>query len=165
MNRDNNGRFVKGYKWTDELKMKVSNTLKGIKRPPFSAEHIRKLSESHKGQKCWCKGTKGLIKHSDEWKEKMSERLTGLAGDKNYNWAGDDVGYSGVHDWVRKWKGEPLVCEKCGRTVKNTRYIDWANKDHKYRRVLDDYIRLCKKCHYAYDKLNNKKNGKFSEGR
>lgn len=33
----------------------------------------------------------------------------------------------------------------------------WANIDHKYRRLLDDYISMCVSCHRQYDKNNNKR--------
>jgi len=35
--------------------------------------------------------------------------------------------------------------------------IQWANKDHKYKRDISDWMRLCAKCHTHYDiKFNNK---------
>ena len=64
------------------------------------------------------------------------------------------AGYSALHKWVRKWKGKPTVCESCGRTDCR---IEWANSDHKYRRVLDDYIALCVPCHFVFDRENNGK--------
>jgi hypothetical protein len=73
------------------------------------------------------------------------------------SWKGDNVGYSGIHKWVIKWKGKPKMCEKCGRTDLEGHNFHWANIDHKYRRVLDDYIRLCVQCHTDYDKDNNLK--------
>lgn len=43
----------------------------------------------------------------------------------------------------------------------NPRQYQWANKDHKYRRVLEDYMRLCASCHQKYDiKNNNYRGGK-----
>ena len=69
--------------------------------------------------------------------------------DKNSSWKGDKVGYHGVHKWVKKWKGKPNLCENCGITT--AKRYHWANIDHKYRRVLEDYIRLCPKCHSKYD--------------
>lgn len=63
-----------------------------------------------------------------------------------------DAGYSAIHKWVRRWKGKPDTCENCGRT--NCR-IEWANKDHLYERILEDYIALCVPCHKRFDKENN----------
>lgn len=64
----------------------------------------------------------------------------------------NEAGYSALHKWVTKWKVKPDACENCGKT--NCR-IEWANIDHKYRRVLDDYIPLCVSCHFHFDRENN----------
>lgn len=60
-------------------------------------------------------------------------------------------GYTATHDWVKKHKGQPDTCEGCGKSGFVSSKIHWANVDHKYNRVLNDYIRLCGKCHYTYD--------------
>lgn len=74
-----------------------------------------------------------------------------LVGDKGYNWLGDDVGYSGLHIWVKKNLGKPPKCEHCEKDNLFGKAIHWANKDHKYRRNLEDWIRLCAACHTKYD--------------
>ena len=73
-------------------------------------------------------------------------------GSRHPSWRGNKVNYSTLHFWVRKWKGTPDTCEKCGRSGLKGKQVVWANIDHKYRRVLDDYIRLCSTCHGKYDK-------------
>lgn len=75
-------------------------------------------------------------------------------GKKNGLWKGKKVSYSGLHIWVRKWKGKPKKCEVCGSTDK-LKY-QWANIDHRYRRVLEDYISMCPSCHKKYD-INRKR--------
>ena len=67
-------------------------------------------------------------------------------------WKGDKVGYFGMHKLVANWKGTPKCCEKCGRKDLPKNNYHWATVDHKYRRVLDDYIRLCVKCHSEFDR-------------
>lgn len=67
-------------------------------------------------------------------------------------WKAHAASYTTIHFWVRKWKKPSNTCEKCGRKDLKERQIDWANIDHKYRRVLDDYIRLCRRCHWEYDR-------------
>jgi len=62
---------------------------------------------------------------------------------------GDDVSYSALHHWVRKYKPKPVACEHCGTT---SRSLDWANKSREYKRDLDDWIALCQRCHRAYDR-------------
>ena len=69
-------------------------------------------------------------------------------GSEHYHWKGEEVKYQGLHQWVRKVRGTPTVCEHCGKEGKR---LNWANVDHKYRRVAEDYIRLCESCHYKYD--------------
>jgi hypothetical protein len=73
--------------------------------------------------------------------------------DRNPHWKGDDVGYSGVHLWIYKKLGAPNYCERCKRS--NKKKYHWANKDHKYQRRIEDYMRLCAGCHIKYDMENN----------
>src|SRR3990167_3947508 len=70
-------------------------------------------------------------------------------GELGNNWQGNDVGYHGVHHWVKKHFGKPLKCEHCGTTT--ARKFEWANKDHKYKRIRADFVRLCTTCHRKYD--------------
>lgn len=92
---------------------------------PFSEEHLRKMSLAHKGKRV---GVKNPM-----WKDE------------------DEVSYRTLHQWVVYWKGSPETCEGCGKSGLKAQQIQWANKDHKYRKVLEDYIRLCAQCHYNYD--------------
>lgn len=124
-------------------------------------EHNKKISIAKKGKPAWNKGKK----MSKEQKIKISSALLGRKlskehrlkigksekGEKHFAWKGENASYRAVHSWISKWKGKPKMCEMCG-TIKNITY-HWANIDHKYRRVLDDYIRLCVKCHRKYDKI------------
>ena|SRR3990167_2183800 len=73
-----------------------------------------------------------------------------LIGENHPKWKGDKVGYSALHDYISYYKGQPKFCEGCG-TETAGRY-EWANISGEYRRDLDDYLRLCKKCHFKYDK-------------
>jgi endogenous inhibitor of DNA gyrase (YacG/DUF329 family) len=66
------------------------------------------------------------------------------------NWKGDKASTTAMHIWVYRHKGKPEICEHCGATCVERR-LNWANKDHKYRRNLDDYIALCYSCHRKYD--------------
>lgn len=69
-------------------------------------------------------------------------------GEESPSWKGDRVGYGALHDWVRKWKGKPRICEHCGIEGNN---LEWANKSQEYKRDLNDWIRLCRTCHRRYD--------------
>lgn len=69
----------------------------------------------------------------------------------NVNWKGDDVGYSGLHAWVKNHLGTPDTCEHCKKGGLSGQRIHWANKSQEYRRVKEDWLRLCAKCHRRYD--------------
>jgi hypothetical protein len=70
-------------------------------------------------------------------------------GSNSYAWKGDKVGYVALHSWVRRERGTPSKCEHCGTTTA-VKY-EWANKSHKYKRDLSDWLRLCVPCHSRYD--------------
>ncbi len=78
------------------------------------------------------------------------EGHSGYVGTKNYGWKGKKIEYATLHQWVRRWKGKPNKCDSCGTT--KAKKFEWANVDHKYRRVLEDYLRMCTTCHRAYDR-------------
>ena len=112
-------------------------------------------------RKCCLKGSRNPFygkKHSPELMKKIIAKTT----KKNPT-------YTAIHLWIQSRKGKAKKCVKCGKTSTDCR-IEWANKDHKYSRIISDYFSLCCKCHYAYDKLNglnkytakqDKKTGKF----
>ncbi len=103
-----------------------------------------------KGQTPWNKGTKGLQKKENNYF--YGKRFI---GENNLRWKGDEVGYLALHDWVIRKLGQPDTCEHCKKSGLKARQIHWANTDHKYKRNLTDWLRLCAKCHKAYDKKNN----------
>lgn len=70
-------------------------------------------------------------------------------GEKNNRWAGDNVGYDGVHMWIKKIRGKASKCEHCKRT--DRKKYEWCSKDHKYTRNAEDYLELCTSCHRKYD--------------
>lgn len=72
-----------------------------------------------------------------------------LYGEENPEWKGDDAGYTAIHKWVRRKLGGDNKCQHCNRT--DQKKYEWANIDHKYRRVLEDWMRLCTSCHRKHD--------------
>ena len=97
---------------------------------------------------------RGMIR-TKKWLEKQVHSMKGKNKGKNqWMWMGDNVGYLALHSWVARWKGKANHCEVCGISEKRTYH--WANIDHKYRRVLEDYISMCVPCHRKYDIKNNK---------
>ena len=95
--------------------------------------------------------------HSEYSKHLMSlSHLGKLLNDKNPLWAGDDVGYLGLHSWISRKLGKPSTCENCGRTGLVGHEIHWASISGEYKRDLKDWIRLCAKCHYHFDGIGDK---------
>ena len=62
----------------------------------------------------------------------------------------ENPSYGSLHDWVKQRLGRPSKCEFCKTTT--AKKFEWANKSHKYKRSLEDWIRLCTKCHSNYDR-------------
>ena len=112
------------------------------------------------------------MKHSEKTKKKISafvknnpqrywlgkklpkHVVEGKTGENNKQWKGDKVSKKEMHNWLYKHFGKPDKCRHCGK--KNRKYgrsiLDWANISKKYKRTIDDFMPLCRKCHVAYDK-------------
>jgi len=134
---------------TEEHKRKVSLALKGKKKPPFTEEHLRKLREIAFLKRGipfptpWMVGTK-------QSSETIAKRMKNMIGSGNPMWKGNEVSYRSLHKWVERWLGKPSKCIDCG-VIANGHKIHWANISKKYKRDLDDWIRLCAKCHKHMD--------------
>jgi hypothetical protein len=79
----------------------------------------------------------------------------------------DNPTYRAMHSWVQRQLGTPNICKHCG--IKDSRRYDWANISKEYKRNLNDWIRLCHRCHFIYDDVANKawktrKHDKISNG-
>ncbi len=106
---------------------------------------MRKLNHRKKGKPAHNKGKPA----SDKSRAAM---LLWATGEKNVNWKGDKVGYRALHRWVVVRLGQPHCCDHCLKTNLKHRQYHWANKSGQYKRDITDWIRLCVKCHKAYDK-------------
>ena len=62
------------------------------------------------------------------------------------------MSYQSLHDWVRKQLGTPSLCVMCKTT---TGTFDWSNISHEYKADINDWQRLCRKCHHAFDKKSD----------
>jgi len=74
--------------------------------------------------------------------------------EKHPLWKGEDAHIKAKHSWVKRHKGKAQQCSVCEKT-NEYHTIDWANIDHNYRRVLEDYVPMCRSCHRHYDILFN----------
>ena len=133
------GKYIR----TDAIRKKLSDSIRknptkywlGKNIPP---EVIQKIKDTKKRN-----GKKG---NSDYFKR---HRFLGI---NHKLWKGDRVGYDALHSWLYRKLGSPNICEHCKKIELNSRKIHWANKSGKYRRELSDWLRLCAKCHYHYDR-------------
>jgi hypothetical protein len=101
------------------------------KPKPFSQLHKNNISAKLRG------------------KPKSKEHIAKLSGENAHAWKGENVGYVALHDWVKKVLGAPNTCENCGTT--EIRRYEWSNISGKYLRSINDWIRLCVKCHRKRD--------------
>jgi hypothetical protein len=124
LGRVSRGSKLKGRKLTEEHRLNIS---KGKLNKKLSLSHRKELSKARIGK---------------------------FNNEKSFSWKGDNVGYGGLHDWVKKKLGKSKICEMCGNS-RESKQMHWANKSGEYKREICDWIRLCIICHKKYDKINN----------
>ena len=67
--------------------------------------------------------------------------------EKNGMWKGTKAGLDAIHIWVLRRKPKPKLCENCGKSEPK----DLANISQKYKRNINDFEWLCRKCHMIKD--------------
>lgn len=100
----------------------------------------------------WQKNNRDRAKAANAVRYAAKPKKGRMKNETHHKWKGDGVGYFALHTWVKRQKGSPSKCEHCG--TESAKRFEWANVDHKYQRVLADYIRLCTSCHRRYDYAN-----------
>lgn len=85
--------------------------------------------------------------------ETIKKRVGHFINELHWQWKGDNANYRSIHSWIVRKKGKPMKCEHCNLGNLTGRKIHWANVDHKYRRNLEDYLRLCALCHKRFDRV------------
>lgn len=120
---------------------------KGVyKHKKLSEEHKKKIVSAGTGRKVF-----------PETRQKISNSLLGHKGlvqEKNPSWKGDDASYSTKHKWIYRNYGSPTTCEHCQTNNLIGQQIHWCSIDHKYERDRTKWLRLCKKCHGLFDRVN-----------
>lgn len=58
--------------------------------------------------------------------------------------------YSEIHRWIYKEFGSPNTCEFC-KSEHVGRNMHWANISGEYKRIKNDWLRLCRWCHRKFD--------------
>ncbi len=81
---------------------------------------------------------------SPETRKSISENHL---NEKNPMWKGNKVQYNALHGWVRRRKPKPKLCEEC----KIRKPYDLANISEEYKRDINDYEWLCRRCHMDKD--------------
>lgn len=149
--RNDKGQFTKGHKIFEGNPFKIGNTIgprfekgyspwnKGKKTGGLTKEARLKVSALMKGRKM-----------SEAQKKKLRKPKLGGALRK---WHGSVRDYKAIHAWVYRKAGKPCRCQFCGFVSMEARKLHWANKTGKYLRKLSDWLRLCVRCHRAYDRL------------
>jgi len=142
-----NGTFkgTTGRKMSDTEKEKHSVALRG--KMPKNLEMLN-ANKFGKNNPMWGKTT------SDLQKSVMRARV----GELHPNWKGDDVGYCGLHDWLKKNEGSANKCENLDCSKDGKKKFAWANITGIYKRERKHWAMLCVTCHNRYDKKKIKLN-------
>ena len=132
--------------------MLIKNCLNCKKEFRTYPSNIKKGKGKYCSRFCASKNTlNGFKKGHKTNLGKKRPNMEWVKGKNSWIWKGDNVGYHALHVWIIKNFGQPDVCEFCDAKDLSGRQINWANKDHKYSRNREDWLRLCKSCHSAYD--------------
>jgi ribosomal protein S14 len=86
--------------------------------------------------------------HSYSSLERSKKISLSKLGSKNKQWKGDSVSYGALHDWVKWHFKKQSQCNICG---KKTDCLDLANISQKYKRDLNDWEWICRRCHMIKD--------------
>ncbi len=78
---------------------------------------------------------------------KENNKSNKLKDGNNGMWKGKKAGIMAIHRWVSLRKIKPEFCEIC----KKVPPVDLANISQKYKRDINDFEYLCRKCHMTKD--------------
>lgn len=125
---------------------------KGEKMSQLQKDKIGKSNSiSHLGKKLKESTKKKIsLNNARYW---LGKKRPGV--EKWKSWKGPKVSYRGCHNWVKRKMGSPSKCEACGKDNLTGHKIHWANISGEYKRITSDWIRLCAKCHKAFDTKTN----------
>lgn len=177
MKRNKLGQFKKGNHVSTEFKKGAppprhkrgcrcfrctrTSWLKGRKMSEYLVEEMRQrnlnMSESTKNK---IRESVKKLWDNPEYRKRMSKAHKNQfqpREEKSKNWKGDSVRYRALHNWVERTLGKPATCEYCGKICTGRNTIHWANKTGKYLRRVNDWLRLCVKCHRKHDKFLNQR--------
>jgi len=133
-------RIEKASAWhkdPEKVRLSKEKISKKLKNRVFSLETIEKMRKSATGRRLSA--------------ESIRKRTLKQAGENHYRWEGDNIGYGGIHQWLKKIYGKADKCEICGIDNEERMY-HWAlKKDCKYERKRENFMMVCVPCHRMYD--------------
>ena len=59
----------------------------------------------------------------------------------------ENPGYFAIHCWIKRHKSKPELCDNCGLK----KPVEITNISGKYKRDINDFKWLCRKCHMESD--------------
>jgi hypothetical protein len=88
----------------------------------------------------------------EQTREKISLSKKGkknprVSNENHGQWKGKNVGMSCLHSWIKRRKPMPNLCENC----KINPPRDLANISGEYKRDVNDFKWICRKCHMKED--------------
>lgn len=116
----------------------------------------KKYRETHKEQlkeyfrQYHIRNREKIIARVKKWRKENYVNQGLPKGEDHHLWKGDEVKYCALHQWLYRQLGKAKQCMYCG----STNNVQWANISRKYKRDISDWMELCAKCHYGYDRGN-----------
>lgn len=111
-----------------------------------------KLSDSHRAKLREAAKLKDKRFYTDP--ERIRKIAESRMGEKHPLWKGDSVSKLALHSWVKRHKPRVKLCEECHEAPPT----DLANISQQYRRDINDFRWLCKKCHMEEHKEQYREN-------
>lgn len=91
---------------------------------------------------------RGYVAIKSKASELKIERIAkGNLAENNGLWKGDMVGKLALHDWIKCHKPQLELCEECKKVPPR----DLANISGEYKRDINDFRWLCRRCHMLSD--------------
>lgn len=152
------------YKWSNpEYRKHMSKAHKG--QMPTNIDQLVAYTRSAEGRVATSRRFKGKPspmgmlgkKMSAESREKISKALTGrVVGPSKLRGVAHPLfkvkpTYRVMHKWVESRMGKPTKCTHCSKDGLTAHKIHWANLSGQYMRDVNDWMRLCAKCHKNFD--------------
>jgi len=128
------------YKWFEENKDLVKLCNCGCEQRIEIRKHHK-----YRGIPNYISGhnTQGIKRSIDTKKKQSLSKL----GELNPMWKGNLVGFDGLHGWITRHKPKPNFCVDC----KKVPPYDLANISQQYKRDVNDFEWLCRRCHMKKD--------------